>query len=68
MKKGRYSLGAKARFSPTFHYDTYDASISSRQLLYKDCLYGTLTFGADFPKVSYFKDEKFVQFRIDMFF
>ena len=63
-----YSIGANARFSPKFYYDSYDASISYRQLLHKDWLYGTLTLGADFPKVSNFDDEKFVQFRIDMYF
>lgn len=63
-----YSLGANAKFSPTFYYESYDASISYKQLLYKDWLYGTWTLGVDFPKVSHFNDEKFVQFRIDIFF
>lgn len=63
-----YSLGANAKFSPNFHYESYDASISYRQLVYKDWLYGTWTIGADFPKESHFNDEKFVQFRIDLFF
>lgn len=63
-----YSIGANAKFSPTFYYESYDASISYRQLLYKDWLYGTLTLGADFPKESNFNDEKFVQIRFDIFF
>lgn len=63
-----YSVGANARFSPTFYYESYDASVSYRQLLYNDWLYGTWTLGADFPKESHFNDEKFVQFRIDIFF
>jgi hypothetical protein len=63
-----YSLGANAKFSPTFYYESYDASISYKQLLYMDWLYGTWTLGADFPKASHYNDEKFVQFRIDIFF
>lgn len=63
-----YSLGANARFSPTFYYESYDASVSYRQLIYMDWLYATWTLGADFPKVSHFNDEKFIQFRIDIFF
>lgn len=63
-----YSLGANAKFSPTFYYESYDASISYKQLLYMDWLYGTWTLGVDFPKASHFNDEKFVQFRIDLFF
>ena len=63
-----YSLGANARLSPAFYYESYDASVSYRQLLYRDWLYGTFTLGADFPKASDFNDEKFVQFRLDIFF
>jgi len=63
-----YSIGANARFSPTFYYESYDASVSYRQLLHEDWLYATWTVGADFPKVSNFNDEKFIQFRIDIFF
>ncbi|MBC7539554.1 MAG: hypothetical protein H7281_12090 [Bacteriovorax sp.] len=63
-----YSIGANARFSPTFFYDSYDTSISYRQLLYNTWLYGTLAVGANFPKTDHFKDEKFVQIRIDVFF
>ncbi len=63
-----YSIGANARFSPTYYYESYDASVSYRQLVYMDWLYATWTIGADFPKASNFNDEKFVQFRIDIFF
>jgi hypothetical protein len=63
-----YSIGANAKFSPTFYYDGYDASVSYRQLLYSDWLYGTATLGADFPKSEHFNDEKFVQIRLDLFF
>lgn len=63
-----YSIGANAKFSPTYYYDSYDTSISYRQLLYRDWLYGTLSVGANFPKASNFNDEKFVQIRFDIFF
>lgn len=63
-----YSIGANAKFSPTFYYDSYDASISYRQLLYSNWLYGTLSVGADFPKSNNFNDEKYVQIRFDIFF
>ena len=63
-----YSIGANAKFSPTFYYNSYDASISYRQLLYSSWLYGTLSVGADFPKENNFKDEKYVQIRFDIFF
>lgn len=63
-----YSLGANAKFTPNFHYESYDASISYRQLVYKNWLYGTWTVGADFPKTNNFDAEKFVQFRVDILF
>lgn len=63
-----YSLGANARFKPSFYYDSYDASISYRQLLYGNWLYGTATFGADFPKEEHFDDRIFAQIRFDIFF
>lgn len=63
-----YSLGANAKFSPTFYYDSYDASASYRQLLYNDWFYGTLTLGVDFPKITHFSPEKFAQIRFDIFF
>lgn len=63
-----YSLGANAKLSPAFYYESYDASVNYRQLLFRDWLYGTFTVGADFPKVSHFNDEKFIQFRLDVFF
>jgi hypothetical protein len=63
-----YSVGANAVFSPSVRYDSYDASISYRQLLYKDWLYGTLTTGIDFPRANGFKSENFVQLRFDIFF
>ena len=63
-----YAIGANAKFKPGYYYDSYDASISYRQRIFSNWLYATWTIGADFPKVSHFKDEKFAQFRIDMFF
>lgn len=63
-----YSLGANAKLSPAFYYESYDASASYRQLIYMDWLYATWTAGADFPKDNHFNDEKFVQFRIDIYF
>ncbi|MFA6238015.1 MAG: hypothetical protein WC635_11845 [Bacteriovorax sp.] len=63
-----YSAGANAKFSPTFYYDSYDASASYRQLLYDKWLYGSLTLGVDFPKANGFKNEKFVQVRLEVFF
>ncbi len=63
-----YSVGANAKFSPTYYYNSYDASISYRQLLHKDWLFGTWTAGADFMKENRFNDEKFVQVRADIFF
>lgn len=63
-----YSVGANAQFTPTYYYNSYDASVSYRQLLHKDWLYGTWTVGADFVKENHFTDEKFVQVRVDIFF
>jgi hypothetical protein len=63
-----YSVGANAKLSPTFFYDSYDTSVSYRQLIYKNWLYGTFSVGANFPKSNHFKDEKFVQIRIDLYF
>lgn len=63
-----YSVGANAKLSPIFNYESYDTSISYRQLLYDDWFYGTLSLGANFPKTSHFNDEKFVQVRFDLFF
>lgn len=63
-----YSVGTNAKFSPTYYYDSYDLSVSYRQLVYMDWLYATWTAGIDFPKVSHFNDEKYVQFRVDIFF
>lgn len=63
-----YSLGANAKTSKTYHYYNYDASISYRQLLYANWLYGTFTTGADFPKEVDFEDKKFIQIRFDIFF
>lgn len=62
-----YSVGANTRFHP-YRYDSFDTSVSFRQLIYKDWLYATWTLGADFPKLNDYKDEKFVQFRIDLYF
>lgn len=63
-----YSIGATASLSPTYYYSSYDASISYRQLLFKDWLYGTLGVGVDFAKENRFNDEKYVQIRFDIFF
>lgn len=63
-----YSVGANAKLSPKFYYDSYDASASYRQLVYSNYLYGTFTIGADFPKANNFNDEKFVQLRAEVFF
>jgi len=63
-----YAIGANAKLSPTYYYDGYDASVSYRQLLYGGWLYGTYTLGADFPKADHFKNDKFVQFRLEAFF
>lgn len=62
-----YSVGANTMFHP-HRFDSFDTSISYRQLIYKDWLYSTWTIGADFFKVNDYKDEKFVQFRFDLFF
>lgn len=63
-----YSLGANAKLSPAYYYDNYDVSLSYKQLLYANWLYGTFTAGADFPKADNFDDDKFVQIRFDIFF
>lgn len=63
-----YSVGANAKTSTSYHYYQYDASLSYRQLLYANWLYGTFTAGADFPKEIDFDDKKFVQVRLDIFF
>jgi hypothetical protein len=63
-----YSVGANAKLAPTTYYDSYDTSVSYRQLLYNTWLYGTVAVGANFPKDNHFKDDKFVQIRIDVYF
>lgn len=63
-----YSVGANAKFTPTYYYNSYDTSVSYRQLLHKDWLFGTWTVGADFIKENHFNDDKFVQVRADIFF
>lgn len=63
-----YSLGSNTVFSPSFRNESYDTSISYRQLLYKDWLYGTLTSGIDFPRANGYKSENFVQVRFDLYF
>ncbi|MBC7712953.1 MAG: hypothetical protein H7177_06425 [Rhizobacter sp.] len=63
-----YSVGANAQLSPVYNYDSYDASISYRQLVYNKWLYGSLAVGANFAKSDHFDDEKFVQIRFDIFF
>lgn len=63
-----YSIGANARLSPTYYYESYDTSISYTQRLYQKWLYSTFTIGAEFPKERDFTDVKFVQLRLDIFF
>lgn len=63
-----YSLGANAKLSPSFFYDSYDSSISYRQRVYSSWLFGTFTVGQDYPKATNFKAEDFAQVRLEMFF
>lgn len=63
-----YSIGANARLSPAFYYESYDASLSYSQRLYQEWLFTSFTIGANFPKGNDFKDNKFVQLRFDIFF
>lgn len=63
-----YSLGANAKFKPVLHYDSYDTSLSYRQSIYDDWLYGSFTVGAEFLKSEEFRMENFVQLKLDMFF
>lgn len=63
-----YSIGANARLSPAYYYESYDTSISYTQRLYQAWLYTSLTIGAEFPKSNDFKDVKFVQLKFDIFF
>lgn len=63
-----YALGANAKLSPVYYYESYDASVSYRQLIYSRWLYGTLTLGSQFAKANHFDDEKFVQLKLDAFF
>lgn len=62
-----YSVGANSRFHPN-RYESFDNSLSYRQLIYKDWLFGTWTIGSDFPKATNYKAEHFAQFRIDLYF
>ncbi len=63
-----YSIGANAKLSPAFYYESYDTSLSYRQLTYGDWLYGALTVGAEFPKKKNFRMEKFIQLRLEVNF
>lgn len=63
-----YSIGANARLSPTYYYESYDTSISYSQRLYQDWLFSSFTVGANFPKGENFNDIKFVQMKLDIFF
>lgn len=63
-----YSVGANAKLAPSYFYDSYDVSLSYRQLVYSNWLFGSFTVGADFPKANNYNDEKFVQVRAEMFF
>ena len=63
-----YSIGANARFKPNYNYDSYDTSVSYRQLVYNTWLYGSLAVGANLPKSNDYKAEKFVQIRLDIYF
>lgn len=63
-----YAIGANARFTPSYHYDNYDASAGYRQMLFGKWLFGTFTVGADFAKSNRWDDQKFVQLRFEAFF
>ena len=63
-----YSIGANAKFIPTWYYDSYDTSVNYRLLLYHKWLYATFTVGADFIKDHKFKREDFAQVRLEVFF
>lgn len=62
-----YSIGANSRLNP-YRYESFDTSVSYRQALYKDWLYATWSIGADFPKINNYKNEKIIQFKIDIYF
>jgi hypothetical protein len=62
------SIGANAQFSPRTYYDSYDTSLSYRQLVFSNWLYGTTAVGANFAKSDNFNNEKFVQLRLDIYF
>ncbi len=63
-----YSAGANALLSPTYYYNSYDASINYRQLIHRDWLFAYLSLGADFPKEHDFRMEKFIMTRLEVFF
>jgi hypothetical protein len=63
-----YALGANAKLSPSVYYESYDASVSYRQLIYSKWLYGTFTVGQSYPKSDHFIAEDFAQVRLEMFF
>lgn len=67
-KSLQYSIGANARLSPTFHYVSYDTTISFRQLIHKNWLFAHLAIGADYPKERDFRMEKFAMTRFEVFF
>lgn len=67
-KSMSYSAGANAKLSPTFYYDSYDVSVNYRQLIHNNWLFAYLSIGADFPKEKDFQAQKFVQFRLEVFF
>lgn len=63
-----YSVGANAKLSPVFNYESYDSSVSYRQKLYGTWLYGAFTVGAEFLKEKQFRMDKFIQLRFEIFF
>lgn len=63
-----YSLGANAFLRPTYHYDSYDASIGYNKLLYEKWLFGFLSIGADFPRLKNWDMSNFVVLRTEILF
>jgi hypothetical protein len=63
-----YTLGAKAKLSPTLYYNKYDYSLSFRRNLLRQWIFGALTFGSEFSKDFDWKMDHFVSARIELRF
>ncbi len=63
-----YGVGASASLSPTYYYYNYDTSVSYRQLVHKDWLFGNLITGFNFPKEQNFQREWFIGGKVEVFF